>query len=53
MLPLSAGGAADDSADDSVLLWHPYGLNEAETEAFLQRAAIDAKGDLQLVRESH
>ena len=41
-------GSDEERAED-MLLWHPYGLSEPKTEEFLDKAAISAKGDLQLV----
>jgi len=38
----------DEERAEDMLLWHPYGLLEAKTEDFLEKAAISAKGDLQL-----
>ena len=42
-------GDAEQERPQDMLLWHPYGLEEDKTEAFLSEAAIAARGDLQLV----
>ena len=45
----ASGETEEEVRPEDMLLWHPYGIGEDKTEAYLEQASITAKGDLQMV----